>query len=56
MTEHQKRAIGPHMRLSLDYSRLSELNIFGDMNIIQYLQDMEISSEKMKIKHKFEHH
>ena len=55
VTEHQKRAIGPQMRSSLAYSRLSKLDIFGDMNTIRYLQDMDISSEQMKIEHEFEH-
>ena len=43
--EHQKRAIGPQMRSSLAYSILSELDIFGDLNTIQYFQGMDISSE-----------
>ena len=56
VTEHQNRAIGPQMRSSLAYSRLSKLYIFGDLNTIRYLQDMDISNNQMKIEHEFEHH
>ena len=42
VTEHRKRAIGTQMQSSLDYSRLSKLDIFGEMNTIQSLQDMDI--------------
>ena len=34
VTKHQKRAIGPQMRSSLDYSRLSKLDVFGDIKSI----------------------
>ena len=44
------------MRSSLSYTILSELGIFGGLKTIRYLQDMDISSEKMKIECEFEHH
>ena len=56
VTYHQKRAISTQMQSSLAYSILSKLGIFGDMNTIQYLQDMDISSKKMIIDCEFEHH
>ena len=54
MTDHQKSAIGPQIRLSMAYSRLSKLDIFGDLKTIMFLQDMNISSEQMKTEHEFE--
>ena len=56
VTEHQKRSIGPHIRSSLSYTILSELERFGDMNTIISLQDTDISSNQMKIECEFEHH
>ena len=47
--ENQKRAIGSKLRLFLAYSRLSKLDLFGDIKYIRYLQAMDISSNKMKI-------
>ena len=49
VTEHQKRVVGPKMLSSFAYSILSNLDIFGDLNTIQSLWDMDISSEQMKI-------
>ena len=49
VTRHQKRAIGNHMILSLDYSRLLKLDFFGNLNTIRSLQDMDISIEQTKI-------
>ena len=49
VTEHQKREISPQMRSSLAYTILSNLDIFGDLNTIQYLQDMDISRDQMEI-------
>ena len=43
------------MSLSLAFSILSKLGLFGDMNTIQYLQDIDISSNQMKIEYEFEH-
>ena len=37
VTKHQNRAISTQMRSSLAYSRLSKLDIFGDLNTIQYI-------------------
>ena len=34
VTEHQKRAIGPQMRLLLAYSIILEIDVFGDLNTI----------------------
>ena len=56
VTEHKNRSISPQMRSALAYSRLSKLDIFGDLNKIQSLRDMDISREQMKINHEFEHH
>ena len=56
VTEKQKREIGPQMCSSLAYSRISKLDTFGDLNTIRSIQDMEISSKKMRIEHEFEHH
>ena len=44
------------MRSSLAYSILSKFDIFGNLNTIWYLKDMEISSNKFKLEHEFEHH
>ena len=55
VTEHQKRAIGPQMRSSLDYSILSELDIVGDIKTCWYIQAMYISREKMEIENEFDH-
>ena len=55
VTDYQKREIGPQTSSSLTYSRLSKLDVFGDLISIQYLQDMDISSEQMKIELEFEH-
>ena len=49
VTDHQRREIGPKMRSSLAYSRLSKPDVFGDLKFIQYLQDMDISSNQMEI-------
>ena len=49
VTEYQKRAIGPQMLLSLVYSRLSKLDVFGDLKSFRCLQDMDISSDKIEI-------
>ena len=35
VSDHQKRAIGPQISLSLAYSRPSKLDIFGDLNTTQ---------------------
>ena len=56
VTEHQKRAIGPQMDSSLAYSIISNLDILGDLNTIRSIQDMDISSKKIKIEREFEHH
>ena len=45
VTDNQKRAIGNYMRYSFTYLRLSNLGVFGDINSIQYLQAMDISSD-----------
>ena len=37
VNDHQKRTIGPQMRSSLAYSKLSKLDIFGNLNTIQYI-------------------
>ena len=55
VTEHQKREIVPQMRSSLAYSRLSKIDIFGDLNTIHSLQYMEICREQMETEHKFDH-
>ena len=34
LTEHQRRAIGPQISSSLYYSKLSKLDMFGDLNTI----------------------
>ena len=34
VTEHQNRALGPQMRSSLAYPRLSNIDIFGGLNTI----------------------
>ena len=41
MNEHQNLGIVPQMRSSLAYSRLFKLDVFGDINSIQYLQAMD---------------
>ena len=56
VTEHQKREIVPQMRLSLAYSRLSKLDIIGDLISIRYLQAMDISNNQMEIEREFDHH
>ena len=56
VTEHQRRAIGPQMRSPLAYSRLSNIDIFGDLNTIRYIQAMDISSKQIEIECEFEHH
>ena len=56
VTDNQKREIGPQMCSSLAYSRISNLDTFGDLNTIRSIQDMEISSKKTRIEHEFEHH
>ena len=53
VTEHQKRAIGNQMHSLLSYSILSELDIYGDLNTNKYIQDMDIYSKQIKIKHEF---
>ena len=56
MTEHKNRAIGPQMLSALAYSILSQLDVFGDINSIQSLQDMYISNKQTEIENEFEHH
>ena len=51
VTEHKNRAIGPQMRSSLGYSIILNLDIFGDLNTIRSLQDMDISIKQTKIEH-----
>ena len=56
VNEHQKREIGLQIHFSLAYSRLSKLDIFGDLNTIRYLQGLDISRKQIEIEHEFEHH
>ena len=45
VTEHQNMEIGPQIRTSLSYSRLSNIYIFGDINTILYIHAMDISRD-----------
>ena len=56
VTEHKNRAIGPQMRSSLGYSIILNLDIFGDLNTIRSLQDMDISVKQTKIEHESDNH
>ena len=55
VTGHQNRSIGPQMRPSLDYSRISKLDIFCDTNTVWSLQAMDISINQMKTECEFKH-
>ena len=47
VTEHQNHAIGPQMRSSLAYLRLSNIYFVSDLISIPYLQAMDISKNKI---------
>ena len=56
LTEHQHWAIVPQMRLSLAYSILSKLDVFGYQNSTRSLWGLYISSELIEIEFEFKHH
>ena len=55
-TENKNHAIVPLMRSPLAYSIISNLDVFGYLSSIKYLQDVDISSDKMEIESEFKHH
>ena len=49
VTEHHNWAIGRQIYSLLDYSRLSNLDVFDGLNSVQYIQSMDIFSKKMEV-------